>query len=183
MEANTATTLGYEAFISLSVPFFGVNHADAEKCLARLPEFLSHERVVAMGEIGLDCGTEFESRALPRASAPGQGPRPAGDPAHAHPPGPPGPDRSRPQMLEIIEEEGFPVERCVFDHAGEETLDFRFTTGGMVGLSICWDKMPPEAAARYVIDHPEQARPHHHQLRARRPGQRLLHGAARACWP
>ena len=25
----------------------------------------------------------------------------------------------------------------------------------MVGLSICWDKMPPEPAAHYVIDHPE----------------------------
>jgi len=60
MEATTATTLGYEAFSSLSVPFFGVNHADAERCLERLPEFLRHERVVAIGEIGLDCGTDFE---------------------------------------------------------------------------------------------------------------------------
>ena len=34
MEATTAKTLGYEAFTSLSVPFFGVNRADAEKCLA-----------------------------------------------------------------------------------------------------------------------------------------------------
>jgi predicted metal-dependent TIM-barrel fold hydrolase len=25
----------------------------------------------------------------------------------------------------------------------------------MVGLSVCWDKMPPEPAAQYVIDHPE----------------------------
>ena len=32
MEATTAKTLGYEAFTSISVPFFGVNHADAEKC-------------------------------------------------------------------------------------------------------------------------------------------------------
>jgi predicted metal-dependent TIM-barrel fold hydrolase len=60
MEVNTAATLGYQAFASLSVPFFGVNHADAEKCLARLPELLAHERVAAMGEIGLDCGTPFE---------------------------------------------------------------------------------------------------------------------------
>ena len=71
-------------------------------------------------------------------------------------------------MFEIIKEEGFPVERCVFDHAGEETMDFRMSTGGMVGLCICWDKMPPEAAAPYVIDHPEWRDKHHHQLRARR---------------
>ncbi len=60
-----------------------------------------------------------------------------------------------PQVFDIIKEEGFPVERCVFDHAGEEILDYRATTGGMIGLSICWDKMPPEPAAQYVIDHPE----------------------------
>ena len=31
MEATTAQTLGYEAFTSISVPFFGVNRADAEQ--------------------------------------------------------------------------------------------------------------------------------------------------------
>src|ERR1035441_6042377 len=59
MEATTATTLGYEAFTSLSVPFFGVNHKDAETCLAKLPDFAKNERVVALGEIGLDTGTQF----------------------------------------------------------------------------------------------------------------------------
>ena len=41
-----------------------------------------------------------------------------------------------------------------FDHAAEETMDFRLGTGAMVGLSVCWDKMPPEVVARYVVDHP-----------------------------
>jgi len=153
MEANTARTLGYEAFCSLSVPFFGVNHKDAETCLARLPEFLESDRVVAMGEIGLDCATQFEEdlfrEHLRLAKAHGL-------PVILHTPirlAPQGPTVT-PRVLEIIKEEGFPVERCVFDHAGEETMDFRMTTGGMVGLSICWDKMPPEAAARIVIEHP-----------------------------
>jgi predicted metal-dependent TIM-barrel fold hydrolase len=155
MEANTATTLGYEAFSSLSVPFFGVNHADAEKCLARLPDFLSHERVVAMGEIGLDCGTEFEVelfREHLRIAKAHDLPVILHTPIRLAPQGP----TITPEIMKIITEEDFPVERCVFDHAGEETLDFRFSTGGMVGLSICWDKMPPEAAARYVIDNPDK---------------------------
>ena len=41
METTTAKTLGFELFTSLSVPFFGVNQADTEKCLgqaARLPQ-------------------------------------------------------------------------------------------------------------------------------------------------
>src|SRR5450756_2745000 len=33
LEANTAKTLGFEAYASLSVPFFGVTAKDAEKCL------------------------------------------------------------------------------------------------------------------------------------------------------
>jgi predicted metal-dependent TIM-barrel fold hydrolase len=153
MEANTATTLGYEAFSSLSVPFFGVNHADAEKCLARLPQFLSHERVVAIGEIGLDCGTDFEVelfREHLRLARAHDLPVILHTPIRLAPQG----ATITPEVLRIIVEEGFPVERCVFDHSGEETLDFRFSTGGMVGLSVCWDKMPPEAAARCVIDHP-----------------------------
>jgi len=155
MEANTATTLGYEAFASLSVPFFGVNHKDAETCLSRLPEFLEHERVVAMGEIGLDCATDFEVelfREHLRLAKAHDLPVILHTPIRLAPQG----TTVTPRVLEIIEEEGFPVERCVFDHAGEETLDFRMSTGGMVGLSICWDKMPPEVAARYVIDHPER---------------------------
>ena len=39
METTTAKTLGFELFTSLSVPFFGVNRADTEKCLEKLPEF------------------------------------------------------------------------------------------------------------------------------------------------
>jgi predicted metal-dependent TIM-barrel fold hydrolase len=154
MEATTAKTLGYEAFSSLSVPFFGVNHADAETCLAKLPEFLKHERVVAIGEIGLDTGTQFEIdlfREHLRLAKAHNLPVILHTPIRLAPQG----AAVLPKVLEIIKEEGFPVKRCVFDHAGEETMEFRVKTGGMVGLSICWDKMPPEAAAHYVIDHPE----------------------------
>ena len=178
MEANTATTLGYEAFSSLSVPFFGVNHADAEKCLARLPEFLSHERVVAIGEIGLDCGTDFEVELFREHLRLAR--------AHDLPVILHTPIRLAPQGATITPE-------ILRDHRrgrlSGRTLRVRplrrgdprlsLSTGGMVGLSVCWDKMPPEAAARCVIDHPERARPAARQLRAGRPGQRLLHGAAR----
>ena len=154
MEATTAKTLGYEAFTSISVPFFGVNRADAEKCLERMPEFLANDRVVAMGEIGLDCGTEFEEwlfREHLRLAGEHELPVILHTPIRLAPQG----QVVTPRVFEIIKEEGYPVERCVFDHAGEETMEFRMSTGGMVGLSICWDKMPPEAAARIVIDHPE----------------------------
>ncbi len=154
LEVNTARTLGFEAFVSISVPFFGVNQRDAEKCLERMPEFLAHERVVAMGEIGLDCATRFEEdlfREHLRLAKAHDLPVILHTPIRLAPQGP----TVTPRVFEIIKEEGFPVERCVFDHAGEETMDFRMSTGAMVGLSICWDKMPPEVAARMVVEHPE----------------------------
>ncbi len=154
METTTAKTLGFELFTSLSVPFFGVNRADTEKCLAKLPEFLDNERVVALGEIGLDTATEYEKdlfREHLRLAKAHDLPVILHTPIRLAPQG----KTVLPQVFDIIKEEGFPVERCVFDHAGEESLEYRAKTGGMVGLSICWDKMPPEPAARYVIDHPE----------------------------
>ncbi len=154
MEATTARTLGFEAFSSLSVPFFGVSRGDAERCLDRLPELLGNDRVVAMGEIGLDCGTDFEEwlfREHLRIAKAHDLPVILHTPIRMAPQG----ARVTPRVFEIIQEEEFPVERCVFDHAAEETLDFRMGTGGMVGLSVCWDKMPPEVAAGIVIDHPD----------------------------
>ena len=155
LEVSTAQTLGYESFASISVPFVGVGQTDTEKALARLPEFLDNDRVVAMGEIGLDTGTDYEvdlfREHLHIAKA-------RNLPVILHTPIRLAPQGAKvlPRIVEIIKEEGYPIERCVFDHAGEATLDYRISTGGMVGLSVCWDKMPPEVAARYVIDHPAE---------------------------
>ena len=132
-----------------------------------------------MGEIGLDCGTEFEEwlfREHLRLAKEHDLPVILHTPIRLAPQGP----TVTPRVLEIIKEEGFPVERCVFDHAGEETMEFRMSTGGMVGLSICWDKMPPEAAAHIVIDHPEWRDRLIINSELGGDGQRLLHGAARA---
>ena len=155
MEATTATTLGYELFTSLSVPFFGVNHADAETCLARMPEFLLDDKAVAIGEIGLDTGTQFEQdlfREHLRIAKAHDVPVILHTPIRLAPQG----EQVLPMVLDIIKQEGFPVKRCVFDHASEPSLDWRAGTGGMIGLSVCWDKMPPEPAAQYVIDNPDK---------------------------
>jgi predicted metal-dependent TIM-barrel fold hydrolase len=116
---------------------------------------LGHESAVATSEIGMDCGTRFEAdlfREHLRIA------RVHGLPIILHTPirlAPQGPVIT-PRVFDIIKEEGFPLERCVFDHAGEETMDIRMSTGAMVDLSICWIDTPSEVAARYVIDHPGQ---------------------------
>lgn len=155
MERTTATTLGFELFASISVPFFGVNRADAKACLDKMPEYLEQERAVAIGETGLDTGTQFEKdlfREHLRLAKAFDLPVILHTPIRMAPQS----DKVLPQVLEIINDEGFPVERCVFDHASEPNLDWRAATGGMVGLSVCWDKMPPEPAARYVLDNPDK---------------------------
>ena len=149
-EIKRGGSIGYETFVSLSVPFYGLTEKAAEECLRRLPDYLKYERVVAMGEMGLDVGTEFEKR-LFRAQL--QIAKSYNLPVIAHTPirlAPQAPVIIR-QIVDIIKEEKFPIDRVVLDHAGENTFDFRMSTGARVGLSICFDKMPPEAAANLIF--------------------------------
>jgi predicted metal-dependent TIM-barrel fold hydrolase len=70
-----------------------------------------------MGEIGLDCGTEFEEwlfREHLRLAKAHDLPVILHTPIRLAPQGP----TVTPRVYEIIREEGYPVERCVFDHAG-----------------------------------------------------------------
>jgi hypothetical protein len=154
-EVKRGGSIGYETFVSLSVPFYGLTDKGVEECLRRLPEYLKHERVVAMGEMGLDAGTDNE-KYLFRAQL--QLAKEHGLPLICHTPirlAPQGPEII-PQVIQMIEAEGFPIERAVLDHAGESTFAARMASGAMVGLSVCVDKMPPEAAAQLILDHRDQ---------------------------
>jgi predicted metal-dependent TIM-barrel fold hydrolase len=144
-------SIGYETYVSLSVPFYGLTDKGVDECLKRLPDYLKHDRVVAMGEMGLDVGTEFEKR-LFRAQL--QIAKSHNLPIICHTPirlAPQGPEII-PQVINIIKEEKFPIDRVILDHAGESTFDARMASGAKVGLSICFDKMPPEAAANLILN-------------------------------
>jgi predicted metal-dependent TIM-barrel fold hydrolase len=148
-ELKRGGSIGYETFVSLSVPFYGLTEKAVEECLKRLPDYLGEERVVAIGEAGLDVGTEFEKR-LFRTQL--QIAKSHSLPVICHTPirlAPQGPEVIK-QIVAIIKEEKFPMSRVVLDHAGESTFDFRMASGAKVGLSVCFDKMPPEAAADLI---------------------------------
>jgi len=154
-EIKRGTTIGYEAFVSLSVPMYGLTSEGIDECLEKLPRYLKHERVVAMGEIGLDVGSENEER-LFRAQL--QLAKAHNLPVIVHTPirlAPQAPEVIR-KVVSIIEEEKFDITRVVLDHAGESTFDYRTTTGAMIGLSVCHDKMPTEVAANYVLNNPDK---------------------------
>lgn len=149
-EVKRGGAIGYETFVSLSVPFYGLTDRGVQECLKRLPEYLKHERVVAMGEMGLDAATETEKH-LFRAQL--QLAKEHGLPIICHTPirlAPQGP-AVIPQVIQMIKDEGYPIERVVLDHAGESTFAARMASGAEVGLSVCVDKMPPEAAADLIL--------------------------------
>ena len=150
-ELTRASTIGYEAFVSLSVPFYGLTEKATEECLQRLPDYLKHDRVVAMGEIGLDVGTEFEKR-LFRTQL--QIAKSHNLPVICHTPirlAPQAPEIIK-QVINVIKEEKFPMDRVILDHAGERTFDPILVSGAKVGLSCCFDKMPPESVANLVLN-------------------------------
>ena len=150
-ELTRAGTIGYEAFVSLSVPFYGLTEKGTEECLKRLPDYLKHDKVVAMGEIGLDVGTEFE-KTLFRTQL--QIAKSHNLPVICHTPirlAPQAPEIIK-QVINVIKEEKFPVDRVILDHAGERTFDSIIASGAKVGLSCCFDKMPPEPVADLILN-------------------------------
>ncbi len=154
-ELKRGTAVGYEAFISLGIPMYGLDTSATDECLKKLPDFLSHERVVAMGEIGLDAGSGNEER-LFRAQL--QMAKEHDLPVIVHTPirlAVHAPEMIR-KIVGIINDEKFDMSRVVLDHAGESTFDYRATTGAMIGLSVCSDKMPPEVAATFVKNNPDK---------------------------
>jgi predicted metal-dependent TIM-barrel fold hydrolase len=150
-ELKRGGAIGYEAFVSLGVPFYGLTEKGAEECLKRLPDYLRNDRVVAMGEIGLDVGTAFEKR-LFRTQL--QIAKSHNLPVICHTPirlAPQGPEVIK-QVVNIIKEEKFPMDKVILDHAGERTFDPIMASGAKVGLSCCFDKMPPESVANLILN-------------------------------
>jgi len=150
-ELTRSNTIGYEAFVSLSVPFYGLTEKGTEECLKRLPDYLKNNRVVAMGEIGLDVGTEFEKR-LFRAQL--QIAKSHNLPVICHTPirlAPQAPEIVK-QVINVIKEEEFPMDRVILDHVGERTFNPVMASGMKVGLSCCFDKMPPESVAHLILN-------------------------------
>jgi predicted metal-dependent TIM-barrel fold hydrolase len=103
-----------------------------------------------MGEMGLDAGTDHEKylfQAQLQLAKEHDLPIICHTPIRLAPQGP----KIIPQVIQMVKDEGFPIERVVLDHAGESTFAARMASGAKVGLSVCVDKMPPEAAADLIL--------------------------------
>ena len=115
---------------------------------AKASQYLNHENVVGLGEIGMDAGIPAEEE-LFRIHLNMAKERDL--PVIVHCPTP-----LEPQVVEVvnhiirvIKEETFPIEKAVLDHTGKNTLKARLESGAKVGLSLCYDKVRPETSRNY----------------------------------
>lgn len=152
---TSCSAKGVDLYCTLAVPFGGVNAEGIEECLKKLPECLKHERVVGIGEIGLNNSTKAEV-ALFKAQL--NIAREHDLPVIVHTP-----PRYEPQLkpvldqiIKILLDEKFPMDRVVLDHTAKNTLNMRLGTEAMVALSVCYDKNTPEEVASMVIDNPDK---------------------------
>ena len=151
-QVNHSKSLGICLRVSLGVPFYGLDTEAISECLKQLPRYLEHENVVAMGEIGLDAGIEDEVKLFRKQLNIA---KEHTLPIIVHTPTPMEPQAEKVirQIVKVINEEKYPIERAVLDHTGLNTLEFRLGSGAKVGLSLCYDKLRPEDVADVVAQH------------------------------
>ena len=148
-------SLGVDVKVTLGVPFYGMEIQGVKECLKKLPEYLKHENVIGLGEIGLDAGIDYEvglfKEHLNIAKDHNM-------PIIVHTPTPHEPQAETVlnQIIEVIKGENFPIERAVLDHTGKKTVQTRLDSGAIVGLSICYDKLTPDEAAEIVFNNPDK---------------------------
>jgi len=125
-----SASMGIDAYACLSVPFYGITSEGYDECLKALPAYLKEDRVVGIGEIGLDNGNEHELRLFKAQLA-----------------------IAREHNLPIIVHTPTPQKP---QDTGKNTFEKRLNSGAVTGLSVCYDKLTAEEAAELVIDNPDR---------------------------
>ena len=148
-------SMGIDCYVTLGVPFYGLSNKAYDECLKAMPSYLKEERVVGIGEIGLDNGNEHEMR-LFRSQL--EMAKDFNLPIIVHTPTPREPqvDNVTKQIINVLKEEIYPLKKAVIDHTGKNTFEERANSGAITGLSICYDKLTAEEAADLVIRNPEK---------------------------
>jgi uncharacterized protein len=148
-EVNHSKSLGIDLLVTLSVPFYGLDNESIQECIKQLPKYLEHKNVIGLGEIGMDAGIKDEENLFRTHLSIA---REYNLPVIVHTPTPMEPQAPEvlKQIIRVIENERFPMDRVILDHTGKNTLQTRLASGAMAGLSLCYDKLRPEDAAEIV---------------------------------
>ncbi|MBN2062129.1 MAG: TatD family hydrolase [Deltaproteobacteria bacterium] len=150
-----SASMGVDIYATIAVPFYGITAEGYEECLKAMPQYLSRDRVVGIGEIGLDNGNEHEVRLFKTQL---EMAKEYDLPVIVHTPTPREPQvpEVTEQCIDVMKEMGFPLERAIIDHTGKNTFNTRINSGAVTGLSVCYDKLTAEEAAALVINNPDK---------------------------
>lgn len=136
-------------FVALGIHPEGIPHEGVDEVLARLPELLAQENVVAVGEMGLQKGTDQEIDVLRRQV---EIARDLGKPCIVHTP-----QKNKAEVarlaMQVITQVGISKDLVEIDHVDsriiEEALDF----GSWIALSVQPFKISDKEAAELVHAH------------------------------
>ena len=147
-------SMGIDCYACLGVPFYGLNDEGYEECLKALLGYLKEDRVVGIGEIGLDNGNEHELWLFKTQLGIAKEYK---LPVVVHTPTPREPQvlKVTDQIISVLKAEKFPMRKAIIDHTGKNTFSARLKSGAVTGLSVCYDKLAADEAAELVINNPD----------------------------
>jgi predicted metal-dependent TIM-barrel fold hydrolase len=136
-----------QPFVGLGIPALGISDKEAETMYSRLKEFLIKPEVVALGEVGIEFGSDSE---VNKFKVQLEIAKELNMPVVCHTPIP----RAHHKLgivnkvLSIIREVDFRPERILIDHISEETIETVLKAGCWVGISCAMDKLSAKDAAK-----------------------------------
>ncbi|HLB12981.1 MAG TPA: TatD family hydrolase [Dehalococcoidia bacterium] len=133
-------------FVALGIHPSGIPREGVEEVLARLPEWLIRESVVAVGEIGLQHGSEQELEVFRRQL---QLAKDLGKPCVVHTP-----EKNKAEIarlvMEVISQVAISLDQVVIDHVDTRIADAVRGFGSWMGLSVQPFKISDKEAASLV---------------------------------
>lgn len=149
VETKLAARAGVELYVALGVHPSAIPR-DADFLLEQLPELLKEEKVVAIGETGLELKDEREPRILERQLALALE---LDMPIIIHTPKKEKAKAVK-EILKLVDKSGITPERVMIDHLREESMKLAMNSGVYLGLSIQPpSKLSVEEAAEIVKKH------------------------------
>jgi predicted metal-dependent TIM-barrel fold hydrolase len=140
---------GLKFWLALGAHPLGLPESGLDEFLDAWPADLTQYKAQAVGEIGLETGSDTELRVLRRGYAVALE---SGLPVILHTPRR---DKATAmeKTLELLSESGLDPSRVLLDHLDEEVFERAKASGCMLGLSVHPAKLSPERAARLLAEH------------------------------
>ncbi len=145
-EPSRVEKFGIKLHVALGIHPRGIPEIREKEAIKVLEHYIDHERVVALGETGLDSATVDEIEILKGQIKVAEK---FDKPIIIHTP-----RKNKKQILEkiliMVKDSAIPLERVIVDHLNEETVPIAGREGVWMGLSVQPGKLEPEDVLNIV---------------------------------